>query len=222
MIAALLFLLPISIGGAISPMMLTEQTVLLGTQGRRAATKYAAGAILTLLLIVVVLVVFGQVISLPTAPTLSASLDLILGVAVLLIGGAIQYLGHHPFQLPRPHRHADQEHRSHASLTHAALPFGAFSMATNFTTLAIAVVASKEIAGAGVSTLGRIVLIVVLVTICSLPAWAPLALTQLAPRRGGQVLDRFGQLIDVYGRIAIVVLLIAAGLFLIVRGILGL
>lgn len=67
-------------------MMLTEQPVLLtGPSGRRAASGLAAGAVATLLMIVVAPAFFGRAISLPTAPTLGASLDLILGLALAAI-----------------------------------------------------------------------------------------------------------------------------------------
>ncbi len=64
----------------------------------------------------------------------------------------------------------------------------------------------------------RIVLILVLVTICSIPVWAPLAATRLAPRTGGQALDALRRLTADHGRTAVVVLLLAAGAFLVARG----
>jgi Sap, sulfolipid-1-addressing protein len=218
-IAALSLLLPLSLGGAVSPMMLTEQTVLLGTGGRRAATHYAAGAVLTLAVFVAVLVFLGHAIELPTEPTLSASLDLVLGAGLIVIGLAIHYLGDHPLPRPKPQRPSNGKPRfSMAGNPEAAFPFGIFSMATNFTTLALVVVAAKEIAATDVGMIGRIVLVVVLVAVCSIPAWAPLAATRLAPRTGQKALDAFQRLIEDHGRTIVVALFLAAGAFLAVRG----
>ena len=119
--AALAVVLPLGLGGAVSPVMLTEQTVLLaGPGGLRAATRYATGVLGTLLVIVGALVLFGRAIAPPTEPRLDATLDLVVG---------------------------------------AALPFGVFSMATNFTTLALLVPAAKEISSSESSPAARLVLV---------------------------------------------------------------
>ncbi len=221
MIAALLLLLPLSLGGAVSPMMLTEQTVVLGTGGRRAANHYALGAVLTLLVIVVLLVFAGHLIELPTEPELSATLDILLGAGLLAIGGAVFYTGKHPLRRPRGKAASAEEkrRRSFAGRPEAAFPFGVFSMATNFTTLALIVVIAKEIAAGDLGTPERIFLIFVVVSICSLPAWAPLAATKLAPKTGQRALDGLRRLISDHGRTAVTVLLVGAGAFLLVRGI---
>jgi len=55
-LAALALVLPLGLGGAISPVMLTEQTVLLaGAGGIRAGTFYAVGVLGTLLVIGLIL-----------------------------------------------------------------------------------------------------------------------------------------------------------------------
>ena len=57
MLAALAVVIPLGLGGAVSPVMLTEQTVLLaGPDGRRAGVRYAAGVVLTTFVIVVAIV----------------------------------------------------------------------------------------------------------------------------------------------------------------------
>jgi hypothetical protein len=80
-LAALAVVIPLGLGGAVSPVMLTEQTVLLaGPDGGRAGVRYAGGVVLTTFVIVVALVLFGRAISLPTEPHLDASLDLVVGL----------------------------------------------------------------------------------------------------------------------------------------------
>src|SRR5919112_2393447 len=91
MLAALALILPLGLGGAISPVMFTEQTVLLaGPGGVRAGTRFALGAIIALMLIVIAIVLFGRAISLPTEPRLDATLDLVLG-AILLVAAFVAF-----------------------------------------------------------------------------------------------------------------------------------
>jgi Sap-like sulfolipid-1-addressing protein len=212
-LTALAVVLPLGLGGAVSPVMLTEQTVLLaGPGGLRAGTRYAAGVLGTLLVIVGALVLFGRAISLPTQPRLDASLDLVVGGVLLVVVAAVVGLGRR--RHPPPHAR-----RRRGSLTsRAALPFGVFSMATNLTTLALVVPAAKEISSAEGAFAGRLVLIVVLVGLAGIPAWAPVFLTRAAPDAGHRALAAVGDWIERRGHDAIVVLLIAASLFFLARG----
>jgi hypothetical protein len=219
MFAALALVFPLGLGGAVSPVMLTEQTVLLaGPGGVRAGTRFALGAIIALTLIVIAVVLFGRAISLPTEPQLDATLDLILGV-ILLVAAIVV------FALGRRRRGSGArvgEHGRRAGVSRrdrAALPFGAFAMATNFTTLALIVPAAKEVSSAGVGVAGRMVLVVLLVVLASTPAWAPVVLTLVAPGTSKRALTALGEQITRHGRAASVVLLGAAGLCLVGRGI---
>ena len=92
-------------------------------------------------------------------------------------------------------------------------------MATNFTNLALVVVAAKGIATADLDRAERILLILVVVAISSLPVWLPLAATKMAPRAGQRALDTVHRLIIDHGRAVVVVLFLAAGAFLVARGI---
>jgi hypothetical protein len=93
-LAALAVVIPLGLGGAVSPVMLTEQTVLLaGPDGGRAGVRYAAGVVLTTFVIVVAIVLFGRAISLPTKPHLDATLDLVLGVVLVTVSVLAFVLG---------------------------------------------------------------------------------------------------------------------------------
>jgi hypothetical protein len=213
-LAALMLILPLGLGGSVSPVMLTEQTLLLaGPDGRRAGTQYAVGAALTLLVVVLAVVLFGAALSLPSEPRLDASLDLALGAILVLLAG----LGYGWVRLhPRAGHH--QRPSKASRRRRAALPFGAFSMATNFTTLALVLPAAKEIASADLEIVGKAVLALVLVGLASAPAWLPVVLTRVAPAAGQRILDATAQLIADHGRQAIVALLSFAGLFFVARG----
>jgi hypothetical protein len=203
----LLLILPLGLGSAVSPVMLTEQTVLLSVGGEARAVRYAAGVILTALLIVSGFVVFGRAISLPTEPSLDASLDIVLGLALLVAAYLVWALG----RRKRPPK-------SHDALK-ASFPFGVFSMATNVTTIALIAPAAKEISTADVGFVGRGVLVAVLIGLVSLPAWLPVVLVKAAPEPGRRVLDTLRRLIDRYSRTAIITVLGAAGLFFVARGV---
>jgi hypothetical protein len=211
-LAALGLIVPLGLAGAVSPVMLTEQTMLVaGTDGRRAGTRYAAGAVLTLLVIASAAAIFGRAISLPSKPHLSATVDLILGAALLLVATLIR----------RSHRRADRapaptagEHAPHG--TRAAFPFGVVSMATNFTTLALVVPAAKDVATASVGILTRAILVLILVGLASAPAWIPVV---MARGVGLRALAAVGLLIARHGRTLTFAALVVAGLFFLGRGI---
>ena len=212
MLGALAIIVPLAVAGAISPVMLTEQTLLLaGPDGRRTGSLYAAGAVVTLLVLVVSMVVLGRAFKLPSEPRLSESLDLVVGAVLLVLAGLVLALGRHR-HVPATTR------RTYPRAAQAALPFGVFSMATNVTTLALMVPAAKVISSANVGLAGRAFLVGVLVGIASVPAWAPVALTMVAPDVGERALDAVHHLITRWGRAVLVAASAAAGLFFIVRG----
>ena len=200
--------------------MLTEQTVLLaGPDGGRAGLRFAAGAVLVLLVAVSAVTLFGRAISLPTAPRLDASLDLLLGLLLLFLAGVVHAAGRRRPAGSERRKRAGREGSRSSRRAEAAFPFGAFSMATNFTTLALIVPAAKEISTAGVGIGGRIILVLALVGLASTPAWLPVALSRIAPDAGRRMFAALQTLIDRHGRTAIIVVLGAGGLLFVGRGI---
>ena len=213
MLQVLGVVVPLGLAGALSPVMLTEQTVLLAApDGRRAAGRYAAGAALALLVFAVVLVLFGRSISLPQEPHLDATLDLVLGT--LLVALAVLLRLRRPRE-PRPPRRAQLG-------PGAALAFGVGAMATNVTTLALVVPAAKEIAASDLGVPGRAVVVVVLVALASAPAWVPVALTAVAPGPAERALHAVADVIGRRGRGLTVWLLAGFGVLLDLRGVLRL
>jgi len=210
--------IPLGLAGAVSPVMLTEQTVLLaGRDGARAGPRFAAGVILVLLIVVGTVMLFGRAISLPTEPRLNASLDLLLGLLLLSVAVLAHALGGR-LAARSSHGSAHRQDPSGSRRARAAFPFGVFSMATNFTTLALMVPAAKEISTADVDLAGRTILVLVLVGLAATPAWLPVALSRIAPDRGRRMFAALQTLIDRRGRTAIVVLLGTGGLFFVGRG----
>lgn len=215
MLHLLLVLVPLGLAASVSPVMLTEQTVLLAVPGgRRAGLLYAAGAATVLVLLVTAVLVMGRSLSLPTAPHLDATLDLVVGGALVALALAV-----HLF----PARERQPSRRSTRQLgPAAALGFGIFSMGTNVTTLALVVPAAKEIAAASVPTWGRLLASALLVALACLPAWGPVLLVAAAPTAAGRFLGRVEDLLHRRGRLLAVLLVGGAGLFLVGRGVIRL
>lgn len=217
MLGTFLLILPFAAAGALSPMMLTEQTVLLATaDGRRCANRYAFGAFLTLFIFTGLATLLGRAISLPTEPSLSATLDIVLGAGLLCLALAAHYLKR---RSPDASRGSKRKSRARPMSPRQAFGFGVFSMATNVTTLAVILPAAKIIAASGIGFLERLPLELLIALIASTPAWLPVALEKIAPGPTRRGLDWIGGLIANHGRDLVVAALAALGLFLVIRGI---
>ncbi|GAA2139854.1 hypothetical protein GCM10009844_08990 [Nocardioides koreensis] len=206
-------LVPLGLAAGVSPVMLTEQTVLLaGPGGARAGFAYAAGTATVLVGVVGVVLFAGYSLALPSAPRLDAGLDLLTGGVILALAAAVG--------LSHPHRRPERRRHTPGRLTPpTAFAFGLFSMATNLTTLALVVAAAKEIAAEGLPVWDSLPAAAVLVALACLPAWAPVALDAAAPTTAHRLLDRLQRAIHRHGRMLVVWLISAAGVFLVARGI---
>ena len=216
MLATLLLILPFAAASAVSPVMLTEQTFLL-TRGRKVAARYALGAFLTVFVFIALATLFGRVISLPTEPTLSASLDVALGTLLVVLAGTL-------YLIERRSRGASRrkQEKQRSVSDRRAFVFGIFSMATNLTTLALVLPAAKIIADAGLDYPERLVLEILLALTAAVPAWLPLALTRVSPGRARRALNWIDQTIARHGKKLVAVSLLVLGGFLLLKGIIGL
>jgi hypothetical protein len=220
-LAALAVVIPLGLAGAVSPVMLTEQTVLLaGPDGAAAGLRYAAGVVVTTVVIVGALVLLGRAISLPTRPHLDATLDLVVGVALVTTAALIRVTGRRTSGSPRSG--ADGPAAGDRRHARAAFALGVFAMATNFTTLALLAPAAKEISRTDAEIAAAIVLVGVLVVLVSMPAWVPVALTRVAPGPSRRGLTAVHDQIARRGRGFTVGVLLAAGLFFLARGLIRL
>lgn len=215
MLHLLVVLVPLGLAAAVSPVMLTEQTVLLsGPEGRRTGLLYAAGTAAVLLLLVGGILLVGASLSLPRTPHLNASLDLSLGGLLVALAAVLR--------LWRPHSRSSDGRLHERMGPLVAFAFGVFAMATNITTLALVVPAAKEIAASHVPVWGGLLAGTLLVALACLPAWGPVALDAAAPKTAGSLLDGLSQVIRRHGRMLVVLLIASAGVFLVVRGVIRL
>ncbi len=221
-LAALAVIIPLGLAGAISPVMLTEQTVLLaGPNGGRAAAHYAAGVVLTTVAIVVAIVLLGRALSLPTEPHLDATLDIIVGLVLVNLAVLVLVAGRRRGRSPS-RQEGDDRDASRARPALAVFAFGVFAMATNFTTLALIAPAAKEISRTDAEIAAATVLVLVLVSLVSMPAWVPVALNRIAPGPSQRGLAAVRDQIARRGRGFTIAVLSAAGLFFIARGLIHL
>jgi len=216
-----LLMLPFALAGAVSPMVLTEQTVLLTTAGgRRTASIYAAGAILVLIVYVSLLLLFGNLISFPAHESFSASVDLGLGIALLLFASFLRHRGK-----VKAARRVEKEEKKEVRMAVGpvqAFGFGLLGMATNVTTLAAVVPAAKIISERENGLTDNVVLGLIVVVIAAIPAWIPIALTLVAPGPADRFLNALGDFFHRRGRLMLVVIFGLLGIYLIVSGLLKL
>lgn len=205
---------PLGLSAAVSPVMLGEQVVLVGgPRGRRLGALYALGAVVVLVAVVVLASVLGRSLRLPTAPHLNAGTDIVLGLVVLV---AALVVGSHRPRGRRPHQ--DRPVRPHGPMSPpVALGFGMVSMATNVTTLAIVLVAVKDVTATGAAVEERAPALALLVVLASIPAWLPVLLT-LLPGDASGLLGRVNDLVSRHGREVAVVVMVVVGCFLVGRG----
>ena len=215
-------LIPMCLAMAVSPMMLSEQLVLLaGRDGRRTATAYALGTAVVLAVVVAAILVVGGSLSLPRAPTLSGSLDVVIGLGLIALSAAVWRLRHFRRGRKDDDRAEEAEHRSSARRVDgptAAFGFGVFSMATNVTTLAIVLAAGKDVAASGWSWVGLTLAALLIVVFGCVPSWAPLALQAAAPTSGERVLTTLSGVLSTHGRLIVTLLLLGAGVVFVVKG----
>ncbi len=213
MLHTLLLIVPFGLTGAVSPMLLSEQTVLLaGNDGLAVARRFAIGAFVVAFAFIAMLVFFGHAVSLPREPHLSSTLDLVLG-AVLVVTASALHFGF------RPHAERNEKERSPRAVgRHAAFGFGAFSMGTNFTTLAIMVPGAKIVAASKSNFAARSLFVLVLALMISAPVWLPLVLSKIAPGPAERGLTSLGNLIESHGRFLTIVLVGGLGAILVLHG----
>ncbi|MEI2778435.1 MAG: GAP family protein [Tetrasphaera sp.] len=205
-------LMPLCLAAGISPVMFSEQLLLVsGRGGRRSATAFAAGTVAVLAVLTALVVTVGGSLSLPRTPTLSARLDVALGGLLLALAALVRK------RAPRPPKPATTEpDRSVAS----AFGFGVFSMATNLTTLPLVIAAAKDIAASGVSVVWMALAIALLLIGGCLPAWTPLVLERVP---GGQrTMAAISDTLDRHGRSLVVLALGGAGVLFVSKGLLAL
>lgn len=204
--------MPLGLSAAVSPVMLSEQVVIVGGQrGRRTGSLFALGTVLVLVVVVVLVSLVGRSLRLPEAPHLDATADIVLGVVLLASALVLARVRRQP-----PDRGQPKVRSSMSPST--ALGFGLFSMATNVTTLTLVVVAVKDVTATDPTAGAAVLALTMLVALAAMPAWTPVLLACL-PGRSTDVLTSLSDQVSRHGRQLAVATLLVVGAFLVVRGI---
>lgn len=200
--------------------MLTEQTVLLATK-RKSARRYAFGVFLTAFVFVALVALFGRAISLPSEPTLSSSLDIVLGVLLISIAAGLYLIRRRTAGRPTSKGKGKGKETPRIG-KRGSFAFGVFSMATDFTSLALLLPAAKIIADSGFGYPERLPLEILIAAFAATPAWLPLALTRVLPGPAKRALGWTDRTIEQRGADLVAAALLILGIFLVLRGVVGL
>jgi hypothetical protein len=213
--SALVIAVPLGLAAAVSPVMLAEQMVLVAQpNGRRAATAYALGTATVLVALTGMLLVLGRSVSLPRAPRLDTALDLVLGGLLLALAWWLGRRGRRAGAAATPMR----PRRQAAMRPVEAFGFGLVSMATNFTSLPIVLVADKDIAASSSPWPIKALAVLVLVVLATAPAWAPVLAAALPGRRSQAALEAVAAFTAREGRQLGTAALALIGTVLVLRG----
>jgi len=209
--------LPLALGAAVSPTILTVAVVVLsGAHGRARMLVFAAANVLVLSAIGIVgLFVFTHSAGSgprPQQKSADAAINAVIGLILLILG--FRSL------LKRPNA-AEQEEKPTSS-SDPNLPrfmlLGVVMMLSNFTTLALFLPADKDIALAHAETVQRALVFAGLIVVATAAAWLPLLLTCLAPNASRPALKAVYRFTTDYRRQISVVVCFAFGAYLLVKG----
>ncbi len=216
--------LPLALGAAVSPLLLTGVLIVLSSKDRPLArgAAVAAGAAVPLLVVGLVgLAVFTGTVSPEPGnshSTDSARIDVALGAILLLLG--VRGLRRTPTAHEKSSDGASDAASQPGLAKTALLGFG--MMATNFTTAVLYIAAVKEIAHAGVETAEELGVLAILLTITMIPVLVPLLVFTVAPDAAGRMLTPIGAWVRARSRPIGIALLLGFGAYLLVKGLTGL
>jgi hypothetical protein len=212
--------LPLALGAAVNTRVLaTEAALLAGSApSLRVAALFGAGATAPLLLVGVIDVISVHVtvstISEERALYASSVADVVVGGLLLLAAAWVARSGgRRGVGAAGPSASRTERQR--------VLIRGAAVMATDLSTMAMFVTASKDIAVSNLGVATESLLFLLALVITAVTAWLPLLLYVRDPVRAGRLLGPIGQQVQRHGRVIAVVLLVAFGAYLVGRGVVG-
>ena len=181
--------LPLALGAAISPTVLTAQLLLLSRKTspikRSAVALIGSGLVLLAYTAIALLAGIGT-----NSSDHPSAVDGIVKLvfALLLLGLGVRAA----LRDPKPSKQDEQEEKSDAG-AHLVKSFelGAVMMLVNFTTLALYFPALHEITASSVASSDKFVAIVIVFLITMIPAYLPLLLTLLFGQPARRALEKF-------------------------------
>jgi threonine/homoserine/homoserine lactone efflux protein len=210
--------LPLAVGGAISPSALTVAVLTLSSSKRPVArgVAYALGFVTVLVVFTVVGLAFlGRVTDDPAHRTsaVTETVDVLVGVFLLLLAvrAIVRKRTGDDGDVQKPPR----EHK--VGLT-ASFITGMALMLTNVTTIVLYIPAMKDIDKSDVSTSSKAVVVIVAVLITSLPVTTPLLIRVVAPGPSVRLLTELNAFIARHEHSIIVGVEVVFGAYLLAKG----
>jgi threonine/homoserine/homoserine lactone efflux protein len=211
--------LPLALGAALSPTMLTVSVLILSsrTRPRTRAVLYTLGV----LTIIVALTVLGLTVldrfadQHPTATerAVSDGVDLALGIVLLALALRTVLRPRDPTQHPKPKK----AHDAGGGLL-SAFVLGLVVMATNVTTIVLYIPIMKDIGRSSVSDADQLVVVLVVLVIVTLPATLPLALSVIAPDASRGALVHVQDFVQHHQHTIVLVVEAIFGVYLVAKG----
>lgn len=211
-------IVPLGLGAAVSPTVLTVSVLLMCSPRRPVArgALFALGVLSVLAVIsvlgITVLDRFADHHPSATERAVSDSVDLVLGLVLLALAARTALRPRDP-TTERTARHP-ADHDGLAS----AYALGLVMMATNVTTIVLYIPAMRDIGRADVSTSDQAVALLVMLGFASLPATVPLLLRVVVPGPAQRALTRLDGAMTRHRRAIVLAVEIVFGVYLIVRG----
>lgn len=218
---------PLALGAAISPAVLTVAVLTLTAKQRPIARgiAFTAGVSAVLAILTAVgLTVMSSVTEHPshTQRAVSDGVDVVIGLALLALA-ASTLLRHQV-----PVENAPDEDAKAPAPAPAPAPertglgrsfvIGMLVMATNVTTIMLYIPAMKDISKSGVSDTDKALVVVLVMLIVALPAWLPLVVRCVAPGPSTRVLGNLNDAIQRHRRVIVLAVELVFGVYLLVKG----
>lgn len=211
--------LPLALGAAVSPLLLTATLLVLSGRDRPLARGFAValGAALPLAALGAIgLIAFRHTVQPDGGGSHSeASAWIDLGLGLLLLVLAAVELRRRPAEKPDAEKPAPQ---SQSGLWRSAL-LGLGMMLTNFTTAILYIDAVKEIARSGIEASEQLIVLAAVLAVTLIPVLVPVLAYAIAPGAASRVLGRLGDWVEGHRRAISIALLLGFGLYLTLKGV---
>ena len=216
MSATFVHVLPLALGAAISPTILTIGVLILsGQHGRLRMAIFTAVNIAAMGVIgIVVIRLVSHAVTKNSSSAVnggSATVDVVLGIVLLLLAARAIFRD----DVDKPEKPKDEDDSLHP-VRYALL--GLVFTVTNMTTLALFLPALKEISVAKLPGGEEILVASAVVLIATVTAWLPLLASIVVPGPADRVLASINHFTNVHRKSITVAVLIFFGLYLLIKG----
>jgi len=212
--------IPLSLGAAISPTLLTALVLVLSGRvaPRMRAWATVGGAALTLFALTLAAPVVAQALH-SVKPVIIDRVDVLGGVLLLALAARNVLRKHDTSESAKKRAPRTASDKAHLL---GYLGFGVVLIATDFSSTILYLAALKDIASANIATAEKYALVLIPFSAVMAPALIPTALSTLAPRLSDRALKPVAAWTGAHSTAITVAICAVFGVYLIVRGLLPL